>query len=146
MNDIQRASVGARWLAVAIVVVGAAVGSLLLLGFWRYRGHVREWILSEPALTTHRIWILLLLVGFSASAPLFGFAAYLWWLGGKVVRAQQFPPPGYPVLRDTPVLRGPAALSRARGLKILAVVLGVASILLWLLFQRLAVVLGASPV
>jgi hypothetical protein len=42
-----------------------------------------------------------------------------------VLRARQFPPPEYRVIRDTPVIGGQAAVLRGRGLKVLAVCLGV---------------------
>ena len=70
------------------------------------------------------------------SAPLVAFAVYLWSLGAKVLRVRQFPPPGYRVIRDTPVISGQAAELRGRALKVLAVRLGVASVLLWLLLGR----------
>ena len=53
------------------------------------------------------------------SAPLVAFAVYLWSLGAKVLRARQFPPPGYRVIRDTPVIGGQAAVLRGRGSKFL---------------------------
>ena len=68
--------------------------------------------------------------------------SYLWSLGAKVLRARQFPPPGYRVIRDTPVIGGQAAVLRGRGLKVLAVCLALASALLWLLLWRLAWVLS----
>lgn len=86
--------------------------------------------------------LVFLLTAVLSSAPLAALAAYLWSLGGKVVRAGEFPPPGHRAIRDTPVIAGPAGVSRGRGLKALALCLGVASALLWLLLWRLVAVLS----
>ena len=56
--------------------------------------------------------------------------------GAKVLRAEQFPPPGYRVIRDTPVIGGQAAMSRGRALQMLALWLGAASALLCFLLWR----------
>jgi hypothetical protein len=79
--------------------------------------------------------VFLLLAGLLL-APLLAFAAYLWSLGGKVVRAQEFPPPGRRVIRDTPLITGEKAVSRGRLRKVLALACGIAAavlgLLLWL--------------
>jgi hypothetical protein len=137
MAKVQRADPAARRQAVLFVAIGALVGALLMVGFERYHTPLRDWILSEPEQSGHRLRIVFLLSAACLSAPLFGFAAYLWSFGGKVLHAQQFPPPGHRVIRDTPNLQGQAAISRGRSFKILAVCLGVACALLWFLFWRL---------
>ena len=142
MTEVQRADPAARRQVVLFIVVGALVGALLIIGFERYRSPLRDWLLSEPEQLAHRLRLLFLLSAVSVSAPLFGFATHLWSVSGRVLRAQQFPPPGHRVIRDTPILRGHAAISRGRTLKVLAVCLGVACALLWLLFWRLASVLS----
>ena len=142
MTEVQRADPAARLQAVLFIVVGALVGVLLIVGFERYRSPLRDWLLSEPEQLAHRLRLLFLLSAVSVSAPLFGFATHLWSVSGRVLRAQQFPPPGHRVIRDTPILLGQAAISRGRTLKVLAVCLGVACALLWLLFWRLASVLS----
>jgi hypothetical protein len=70
------------------------------------------------------------------------FAAYLWLLGKRVLRAQQFPPPGFRVVRDTPVMGGPAAVTRGQVIQVLALCLGLAAALLWLFFWWLAQTIG----
>jgi hypothetical protein len=45
------------------------------------------------------------------------------------------------MIRDTPVVGGQAAISRARGLKALALFLRAAAALLWLLLWRLGAVI-----
>jgi hypothetical protein len=119
-------------------VLGAVVGTVLIVGFERYRTPLRDWLLAEPQAIANRVKLVFLLSAVVLSAPLLGFAVYLWSLGAKVLRAQQFPPPGYRVIRDTPLIRGQTAVSRGRSFKVLALCLGIASVLLWLLLWRLA--------
>ena len=144
MTEMQRADPAARRRAMLCLVVGAIVGALLIVGFERYRLPLRDWILSEPEQLAHRLRCLWLLCAVLLSAPLLSFAAYLWSLGRRVVRACQYPPPGQRVIRDTPILHGQPAVSRGRGCKLLAVCLGGACVLLWFLLWRLALVLGKS--
>lgn len=106
------------------------------------RQALRDWLLSEPGELGYRVRLVFFLFAAVLSVPLVAFAVYLWSLGAKVLRARQFPPPEYRVIRDTPVIGGQAAVLRGRGLKVLAVCLGVASVLLWLLLGRLAWVLS----
>jgi hypothetical protein len=133
MTEVRRADPAARRPAVLLVVLGTVVGALLILGFERYRTQLRDWLVSEPGELARRVKLVFSLTAALLSAPLVAFAAYLWSLGAKVVRAGVFPPPGYRVIRDTPVITGPAAESRGRALKALALYLGVASAVLWLL-------------
>jgi hypothetical protein len=51
---------------------------------------------------------------------------------------RQFPPPGFPVVRDTAVLDGMAAARRGHGFRALAIGLGLATLVLWVLLWRLA--------
>ena len=97
-----------------------------------------------PEELAHRVKLVFLLSAVVLSAPLLAFAVYLWSLGANVLRARQFPPPGYRVMRDTPVIGGRAAVSRGRAFKLLALCLGIASVLLWLLLWRFAWVLSGG--
>jgi hypothetical protein len=142
MTEVRRADPAARRLTVLLVIVGVLVATLLIVGFERYRTLLHDWLLSEPGELGYRVRLVFFLSAAVLSAPLVAFAVYLWSLGAKVLRARQFPPPGYRVIRDTPVIGGQAAVLRGRGLKVLAVCLGVASVLLWLLLGRLAWVLS----
>jgi len=138
MTDIRRADPAARRQAILLVILGALVGSLLIVGFERHRAPLREWLLSEPAEFAYRVKLLFLLSAAALSAPLLALAVYLWSVGAKVLRAGQFPPPGYRVMRDTPVIDGQAAVSRGRAFKSLALCLGGASVLLWVFLWWLA--------
>jgi len=130
MTEVRRADPAARRQAVRFVILGALVGTVLIVGFERYRTPVHDWLLSKPEELAHRVKLVFLLSAVVLSAPLLTFAVYLWSLGANVLRARQFPPPGYRVMRDTPVIGGRAAVSRGRAFKLLALCLGIASVLL----------------
>jgi len=138
MNEIQKADPAARRQAVLLVIFGMAVGALLIAGIEHFREPFREWLLSEPAETARRAKLAMYVSGFVVSAPVIAFAIYLWLLGARVLRAQQFPPPGFRVIRDTPVVGGHGAVTRGHVIQILAVCLGVSAALLWLFFWWLA--------
>lgn len=142
MNEIQKADPTARRQAVLAVIFGAAVGGLLIAGFDHFHGPFREWLLSDPAETARRARLAMYLAAFVLSAPLIAFAVYLWLLGARVMRAQQFPPPGVRVIRDTPVIGGPAAVTRGQVIQVLALCLGVGAALLWSFFWWLARTIG----
>jgi hypothetical protein len=144
MTEVRRADPAARRQAVRFLILGALVGTVLIVGFERYRTPVHDWLLSKPEELAHRVKLVFLLSAVVLSAPLLAFAVYLWSLGANVLRARQFPPPGYRVMRDTPVIGGRAAVSRGRAFKLLALCLGIASVLLWLLLWRLAWVLSGG--
>jgi len=138
MNEFQKADPAARRQAILLVIFGAAVGALLIAGFEHFREPFREWLLSEPAETARRVKLAMYVSGFVVSAPVIAFAIYLWLLGARVLRAQQFPPPGFRVILDTPVVGGQGAVTRGHAMQILAVFLGLSAALLWLFFWWLA--------
>jgi hypothetical protein len=145
MADVQQADPGARRQAVWLLVAGTVVGALLILAFERYEMPLAKWIRADPREAAHRLTLALVAGGVVLSAPAALFAVYLWRLGGRVVRVQQFPPPGYRAIRDTPIVTGRAATLRGQLFRILAVCLGVASLFLWLMLLRLARLLAAGP-
>ena len=138
MNEFQKADPAARRQAILLVIFGAAVGALLIAAFEHFREPFREWLLSEPAETARRAKLAMYVSGFVVSAPVIAFAIYLWLLGARVLRAQQFPPPRFRVIRDTPVVGGHGAVTRGHALQILAVFLGLSAGLLWLFFWWIA--------
>src|SRR5262245_50425399 len=137
MTETQRAGPAARRQAVLLVVAGAVVGTGLLVALEHYRAPLREWLLSEPEQLAHRLKLVFLLVSVAMSAPLFGFAAHIWCLGSKVIRAQQIPPPRYHVAPRTPVAQERRALTRGRSFKILAVLLATVAAVMWCLLGDL---------
>jgi hypothetical protein len=144
MTEIRKADPRARRQAVWLLIAGTLVGVLLILGFGRYSGSLRTWIKSDPAAVAHRLTLALVGLSIVLSAPAIAFAVYLWALGGRVLRAEQFPPPGYRVIRDTPVVGGQGARVRGHAFRILAACLVVTTLLLWLMLWRLARLLAAG--
>jgi len=125
MNEIQKADPDARRRAILVVIFAAALGGLLISGFEHFREPFREWLVSDPAETARRARLALSVSILVLSVPAIVFAIFLWLFGAKVLRAQQFPPPGFRVVRDTPVVRGAAAVTRGHAIQILAACLGV---------------------
>lgn len=117
-----------------MTVFGAAVGALLILGFEELREPLYGWVRSEPAETARRARLILLLSAALLAVPAIVTAVYLWRLGARVLRARQFPPPGFPVIRDTAVLGGDAAATRGYAIQVLALCLGLGATLLCLFF------------
>lgn len=138
MIDVRRADPAFRRRIVLVLVVGMFVGALLIVGVEQYRTQFREWILSEPGALAQRLNLVLLLLAAFLVVPLLGLAVYLWSLGGRVLEAREFPPPGLRVIRDTTVITGEGAISRGRLFKVLAFACGIASVALGLLLWRLA--------
>ena len=127
MNEVQKADPEARRKAILLLIFAAALGGLLISGFDHIREPFHEWLQSDPAETARRARLALSVSMLVLSVPAIAFAVYLWLLGRKMLLAQQFPPPGYRVIRDTPVVRGAPAVSRGHAIQILAVCLGVAA-------------------
>ena|SRR5215472_4888821 len=142
MTEVRRAEPTARWMAALILVAGTCIGALLLVAFTRYRTPLSVWVLADPGSSAQRVKLVLLLPAALLLAPFLALAAYLWVLGGKVVRAREFPPPGLRVIRDTPIVTGERAVSRGRRLKVLAlgccIACAVLAVLLWRLGQLLS--------
>jgi hypothetical protein len=146
MSEIQKADPDARRQAILVIVLGAALGGLLISGFENFREAFGEWLASEPAETARRAKLAITLSVFVLSAPAIVAAIYFWLLGSKVLRGQQFPPPGFRVIRDTPIVRGPAAVTRGHVIQVLAVCLGVSAGVLCLFFWWFAQTIGqGSP-
>lgn len=125
----------ARRAAALVLAVGTCVGALLIAAFTRYRVPLGDWVLADRAQRVELIFVILIAL---VSVPLVGFAVYLWSLGGRVVRAREFPPPGLRVIRDTSIVTGERAVFRGRLLKLLAIGCGTASIVLAGLLWRLS--------
>jgi hypothetical protein len=136
MTDIRKTDPNARRKVVLVLVVGTCAGALLIVAFERYRIPLSDWVLADPGASAQRARSVFVLLAVLLLAPLLAFAAYLWSLGERVVRAREFPLPGLPVIRDTPVITGESAVSRGRLLKVLALGCGIAAAVLGLLLWR----------
>jgi hypothetical protein len=143
-SEVRKADPAARRNAVVLILIGALIGSSLLVAFERYRGAVQEWLVAEPAQISQRLHWTLAFGGVALVLPLLVVAIYLWLVGTRTIRAGQFPPPDAGVVRDTPLEQGGTAALRGRGLQILAVCLAVAAVLLCVMLWRMAMLISAT--
>src|SRR5215467_1950450 len=143
MSDVRRADPTARRAAALVLFVGTCIGVLLLVAFTRYRTPLSDWVLADPGSSAQRVKLVLLLPAAVLLAPLLALAVYFWALGGRVVRAREFPPSGLRVIRDTPIVTGERAVSRGRLLRVLALGCGIASAALPVLLWRLEMLLSS---
>jgi len=130
----------ARHRSLWVLVICAAIGGLLILGFGRYRQALLDWVVADPAEVRRRVSLVFFVGAGLFTAPLLFFAGYLWRFGATIIRAESFPPPGHAVVRDTPALSGADAVRRGRTFKILATIFAGGALLLWLLLWRLAAI------
>jgi hypothetical protein len=144
MTEIRKADPEARRRAILAVIFGAAIGALLIAGFDELRQPFHDWLMSDPSETPRRARLAIGLSAIMLAAPLVSLAVYLWLLSVKVLRAQQFPPPGFRVIRDTPVVSGPAAVTRGHAIQVFAVCLGVGAVVLCLFLWWLVGTLGGA--
>lgn len=118
------------------VVIGTIVGVILLVLFQSYLDFFRAWLTEDPALLLTRAGMVFGLLAMLLIAPLLALAVWLWACSSRILREERFPPSGVRVVRDTPILQGPAARNRATLFRVFAIVLVVAaSGLSWLLWR-----------
>jgi len=142
--EVRRADAAFQRLVVLVLVAGTCAGALLIGAFDRYREALADWVRADAGQLARRIELVFAVFAAVLVAPLVGMAAYLSSLGRCTVRTGAFPPLGFRVIRDTPVVRGPAARSRGRTLQGVAVLLIGAAMLIGLLLWRLASLFAAG--
>ena len=139
-GTIQRADPRARRQAIGIFCVATPVGLAAILTFEYFQADLRSWLESNIGLLADNT-ILVFTGSLVLVSPVLAFAIYLILLGQRSVRGQRFPPRGYAVVRDTPVLEGSKAIGRGRLLQVLscALLFAAASIpvVIWYLFRFL---------
>jgi len=141
MGETQRADPNARRIAVAIVACGTVVGVVLITVARRFRPEFETWL--EQDLSARLTFVIMTLTSLT-TGPVLGLAAYAWHLGRRVLNAERYPPPGLRLIRDTPVVTGPAAGRRGRLIQLFAVVLAFAALLLAFFVWRLATILTGA--
>jgi len=108
--EILRADQRLRRTAGIVIVVAAALGGV---GLWALQRWLDSVAAGSPGAGSQLLAVSALIVGVNVLA-LAVLGIYLWRYGARVRAASQFPPPAARVIRDTPVLRGAAALRRGR--------------------------------
>lgn len=142
MNEIQKADPKARKKAIWIVLVASILGTLILLPFSFSSSNTmfQTWMESK---LLYAVRYPLLAAGISGVliTPILCAALYLFQYSRKCVASEKIPPPGYSVIKDTPVLRGSSAITRGRLVQILSMILCFASIsiplMIWYIFHSL---------
>jgi len=142
--NVRRADPAFRRLAIIIVVAGTCAAAFVIGLLGRSRDALADWVRADAGRSAQRIELILVVFALLLSAPLVAMAAYLTSLGGRAVRAREFPPPGFRVIRDTPIINGDDAVSRGRWLQGAAVILTAAAVAMGLLFWRLAALFHAT--
>lgn len=98
----------------------------------------RDWLLDDPAT---RVPLTLTTLGVLLVLPLVGFAAYMWRMTTRAMAERAFPPSGYMVIGKKPPISGDEALRYARIVRVLALFLLAAAMLLVFQLWRFAVLL-----
>lgn len=109
--DVQRADPQLRVAALFVLVftLVAAVALLVVLQRWLAAVTQLPAAAAQAQLLAAFAWA----IG-SVCAAMLWLAASFWRSGGRVRRTAQWPLPGARVIRDTPILRGDAAVTRGR--------------------------------
>jgi hypothetical protein len=142
--EVRRADAAFQRLVLLVLVAGACAGALLVGAIDRYREALADWVRADAGRLAQRIELVFAVFAAALVTPLVGMAAYLSSLGRRTVRTGEFPPLGFRVIRDTPVVRGAAAHSRGRTLQGVAVLLSGGAMLIGLLLWRLASLFAAG--
>jgi hypothetical protein len=117
MSEVRRGDPSLARQMFLLLVAGAVVGGVAITLFERYREALLGWVAADPQ---PRARLVLGAVAAAAVVPLLACAAYVWRIGVRTLRAGEFPPPGFRVVRDTPVVTGPPAMARGRLLRVFA--------------------------
>ena len=136
MSRIQQADPGARRKVIRTLILSGLIGTCAIAAFGLYERALQSWLvrnIDSLAQQASAVFIGALVF----ASPLLFSAVYYFSLGRRVMRSQRFPPPGYAVYRDTPVLEGRSAIRRGLVMQILSVILLSAAALLPMMFVYL---------
>ena len=139
MLEVQKADRKTRRTASAIVLVGALVGAALIAAADQLQPTLRTWVLQDPDV---RMRVIILGLVLLTTGPAIGMSVFLWSVGRRIARAGRYPPPGFGVWRDTPVVTGDVASARGRMYQIFGAFLGTAGLLLAFFLWRMMVTIG----
>lgn len=134
MGEIQKADSSAVRIGVAIVAGAALLGVFLIKMAGERQPALEAWVKQD---VRARVPIVLAAVTLLTSGPVLGVAGYLWHFGRRMVRTARYPPPGFRMVRDTPVVIGDVAIRQGRLVQALAAIVGVAGVLLAFFLWRL---------
>jgi hypothetical protein len=127
-DEFVRADPRMRWLAAAVVAVGAAVGAAGILWLNPLLQRAAEQGIGPlPPTTRAMCWLFLGLVTL-LSLPVVAFGVYAIRVGARVRTEGRYPPSAMKVVRDTRILVGPAAQLLGKGQVVIGAVLIVCAV------------------
>ena len=140
METIHKADPKAKRKAIWILCAVAVAGGMSILALEFLKDDLQSWLGNNiDFLAQHTILVFLAVL--LMVAPVLVAGVYFLLLGTRAVRAQRFPPPGYAIARDMPVIEGPKGRQRGRIIQLhslmLLFVAGVIPVFLWYLFRLL---------
>jgi hypothetical protein len=145
MPEIQRVDPDTRRTAVIVLVIGALVGLVLIVGMRSQLNALQTVLADNPEAVRANIRIITWALIAAVVVPVWAVNAYLWRLGSRSVRSGVFPPPGMPMVRETIVLRDAAARKCGRVLQILAAVMSAVAAGFAVALWRLAAQIQRGP-
>lgn len=141
-DEIQPGDPDSRRHALMALVVMAGVAIVVRHELGLVLADIESQAAVEPALAIGRMKAILGGLALLLSTGLLVLATVLAWIGRRTAVAARFPPPGMPVLADTRIRSGPAALRLARGAYAGAALLAGGALALYGQVERLATLLG----
>ena len=127
-EKIIKADSGAKRRVLILCAAMAVAGILIFKFSYDYLQGLREMAGEDLDGAVGRI-VLFIQAWFAiAIVSVAGIAAYLAFMAVKVLKTRQMPPPGTRVIRDTKVIEGERAVTRAKALLAMAVVVAVVGI------------------
>ena len=134
MTEIQPADPRARRRTLMLYLICVVVGLVLIGAFSMYEEALLDWLERNfELIVTCRVPVAL--AALLLVAPLFLMSGHLWRYANRCIDAGRMPPPGYTVIRPTPVRTGAVAARNARFLQGLALLVALAGaalpVLLW---------------
>lgn len=141
MVQIQKADPKARRKAILSLLGGAAAGVGLFFLLEYSVGNVNRWIEANAVFLVEHHYLSFLIMLLLVS-PVLWLSIYLICFAGKIVKAQRFPPPDTPVIRDVRVLEGRQAVVRGRLIQVLCWIIMIAAaalpLLVWYIFYTVS--------
>ena len=140
-DKIQPADPGARRKSLWLLCVGTIIGTCVILAIEFFREDIQQWFQRNFEYLLENS-IIVFFFSLVLMVPILVGEIYLLLLGNRTVRAKRFPPPGYAVVRDTPILEGARGLRRGRIMQALSLLLLISTaaipFVLWYIFRSLA--------
>ncbi len=140
MGTVQAADPRAKRNAIWVICVATLLGVSAILAFDYYRDDLQYWLEKNIDYLLENTIIVFLLTLLLVS-PILAAGTYFLLVGNRTVHARRFPPPGYSVYRETPVLEGQRGVRRGRIIQIISLILlcaaGTIPVIMWQLFRSL---------